>query len=373
MTQACYDAFEYETFSKNCGNCIFEPSDFFNSVSLSHSGYHVARRSVFHDKWSGTANWIGYMAVSNDDTSAKLGRRDILISWRGTATRVEWLADLMDFLQPVKTSQIPALDKEVKVESGFLFVYTGKHKICPFSVYSPREQILAEVKWILQKYGDEQVSITVTGHSLGNALIILNAYDIVESGINVKGDGGVVPVSVFSYAGPRVGNVRFKERLESLGVKVLRVVNVHDKVPEVPGVVFNEHVSALVQKIGQMSFMLPWCYTHVGVEIPLDHKESPFLKETNDFSCFHNLETYLHLLNGHHGDGLRFALMGGRDIALVNKSVDFLKESLLVPPKWFQRENAGMIRDGGGHWRMFQGPNLREHIKAMNSHITELT
>ena len=70
-------------------------------------------------------------------------------------------------------------------------------------------------------YPNEELSITITGHSLGSALAILSAYDIVETGLNVMSDCRAVPVSVFSFSGPRVGNVRFKERLETLGVKVL--------------------------------------------------------------------------------------------------------------------------------------------------------
>jgi hypothetical protein len=44
---------------------------------------------------------------------------------------------------------------------------------------------------------------------------------------------------------------------------------------------------------------VPWCYTHVGVELALDHKRSPFLKDTLDPACFHDLEAHLHLLDGY--------------------------------------------------------------------------
>ena len=72
-------------------------------------------------------------------------------------------------------------------------------------------------------------------------MAILSAYDIAELKLNVVEDGrNKIPVTVFSFAGPRVGNLKFKERCEELGVKVLRVVNVQDVVPTVPGIITNE-------------------------------------------------------------------------------------------------------------------------------------
>lgn len=310
MAQACYDAFDQDPYSKYCGSCKIKPSMFFEDLGLTKYGYEVTTylysaynlnlpsffiKSLWPDRWSTAANWSGYVAVSNDETSAYLGRRDITIAWRGTVVKHEWIADLMDFLKPVTHHKIASRDPTIRVEAGFLHLYTDKDKSCQFSMYSAREQILAELKRLIQKYAKEELSITITGHSLGSALVILNAYDIAETGVDLMNDGRIIPISVFSFSGPRVGNARFKERLEGLGVKVLRVVNIHDKVPTVPGILFNEHVPMVLQKIGQMS---PWCYSHVGEELDLDHKKSPFLKETNDLACFHNLEAHLHLLDG---------------------------------------------------------------------------
>lgn len=163
--------------------------------------------------------------------------------------------------------------------------------------YSAREQVLTEVRKLVHNYTEkgDTVSITVTGHSLGSALAMLSAYDIAETGLNVGVNGEEVPICVVSFSGPRVGNGRFKERFEGLGIKAIRVVNVHDTVPKVPGILFNEHVPEFVQRLAEG---LPWSYSHVGVELALDHQKSPFLKETSDPSCFHNLEAHLHLLDG---------------------------------------------------------------------------
>ncbi|CAL9781173.1 unnamed protein product, partial [Musa acuminata subsp. burmannicoides] len=66
-------------------------------------------------------------------------------------------------------------------------------------------------------------------------------------------------------------------------------------VPKVPGILFNERLPELVKRPAEG---LPWSCSHVGVELALDHKHSPFLKDTVDPSCFHNLEAHLHLLDG---------------------------------------------------------------------------
>ncbi|KAJ4957227.1 hypothetical protein NE237_014010 [Protea cynaroides] len=381
MAQACYDAFDFDPFSKYCGSCRFTHRTFFDSLGLTSLGYDVTRyiyatsninlpnffkKSRWPKVWSRHANWIGYVAVSNDDTSARLGRRDITIAWRGTVTRLEWIADLMDFLRSISSDKIiPCPDPTVKAESGFLDLYTDKDENCLYCKYSAREQIVMEIRKLIQQYPNEELSITITGHSLGSALAILSAYDIAETGLNLTEDGRAVPVCVFSFSGPRVGNVRFKERLEGLGVKVLRVVNVHDTIPKIPGLFINEQVPKVVQK---MTEGLPWSYSHVGVELALDHKNSPFLKGTSGPSDFHNLEAHLHLLDGYHGKGKRFVLSSKRDIALVNKSADFLKDHYLVPPFWRQDENKGMVRNHEGRWVQPERPNKFDDHQLPDMH-----
>ncbi|KAL1367448.1 hypothetical protein AAHE18_02G052700 [Arachis hypogaea] len=386
MAQACYDAFDFDPFSKYCGSCRFTRRNFFSSLGMPHTrhGYSVTRylyattninlpnffrQSRWPKMWSKNANWVGYVAVSDDEMSKRIGRRDVAVAWRGTVTHLEWVADLMDFLKPFSANSIPCPDPYVKVESGFLDLYTEKDESCGYCKYSAREQILTEIKRLLEMYPNEELSITITGHSLGAALAILSAYDIVETGLNVVADSRAVPVSVFSFSGPRVGNARFKERLETLGLKVLRVLNVHDMVPKSPGLVFNEHLPAAVMKLAEG---LPWSYSHVGVELPLDHKNSPFLNPNGDAICAHNLEALLHLIDGYHGKGERFVLATGRDPALVNKACDFLKDHYLVPPNWRQNENKGMVLSHDGRWVQPERPKLDDHPEDMHHHLKQL-
>ena len=314
FAQACYDAFDFDRFSRYCGGCKYHNRSFFESLGMADVGYHVTRylyassvvnlprffrRSKKDDSWSDAANWLGYVAVSDDATSARLGRRDVAVSWRGTVTKLEWIADLMNFQHPVTALGIPCPDPSVKVLAGFVDLYTAKNVDCRFSKYSAREQIIAEIWRLVERYPierGEDVSISFTGHSLGGALATLSAYDVAELGLHRVNEEKVLPLTVYSFAGPRVGNERFTERFErALGVKSLRVVNVHDVVPKVPGVVINEKTPELLRRA---SGAIPWCYSHVGEKLTLDHEKSPFLKEAADPACAHNLEAYLHLLDG---------------------------------------------------------------------------
>ncbi|KAK1291511.1 hypothetical protein QJS10_CPB17g01878 [Acorus calamus] len=350
MAQACYDAFDFDPCSKYCGSSKYSRRHFFEELGMSGCGYEKWR---WEKVWSKSANWMGYIAVSDDETSARLGRRDVVVAWRGTVTGLEWVADLMDFLKPVTSEGIPCPDPDVKIESGFLDLYGERTRragsastrrasseifqllICNF------KKVLTEVKRLVELYakeGGKEVSISITGHSLGSALAMVSAYDIAETG--VRGD-----------------------------CPALRVVNVHDKVPQVPGMIFNERVPQAVRRFVDG---LPWSYSHIGVELELDHKKSPFLKETVDVSCYHNMEAHLHLLDGYHGKGERFVLSSGRDPALVNKSSDFLKDDYLVPPYWRQDENKGMIRDDEGRWTQPERPKPDDHPPHTNYHLEQL-
>ncbi|XP_021278466.1 phospholipase A1-Igamma3, chloroplastic [Herrania umbratica] len=385
FAQACYDSFDFDPHSKYCGSCKYQGAHFFEKLGMADRGYQISRylyatsninlpnffqKSNLSSVWSTHANWMGYVAVCTDEEEIKrLGRRDIVISWRGTVTYLEWIYDLKDILHQANFTKDPS----IKMELGFYDLYTKKENSCSYCSFSAREQVLAEIKRLLEYYDGEEISITITGHSLGAALALITAYDIAELGLNLVEGGefsNKVPITVYSFAGPRVGNLKFKERCDELGVKVLRVVNVHDKVPTVPGVFANEKLQ--FQKYLEEAVSFPWSYAHVGVELALDHTSSPFLKSTNDIACAHNLEAHLHLLDGYHGKGRRFCLVNKRDIALVNKDSNFLKSDYGVPPYWRQDENKGMVRNSDGRWVLPERPRVEAHPHDISHHLEKI-
>lgn len=315
---------------------------------------YLLKKSEREDAWSSKSNWIGYVAVCTDEREIKrLGRRDILIVWRGTVTGLEWAANLKFNLIPCGlTDEIKhGLTTPIEVEQGFLSLYTSKREDSLFNKVSAQTYLAKEIQDLIDKYRDQhELSITVTGHSLGSALAILSAYDIAESDLNriVPADGDnknsetLIPITVFSFAGPRVGNKAFKDRLADLGVKVLRVVNKADVVPHVPGWHVLENV-------------LRSAYTHVGVKLELNDEDSKHLNHdkaevwnfknmfdlSHDFSALalhHNLEVYLHLIDGYG----RYDMPPSRDPILVNKSCGYLKDDKFVAEAWWQPKHKGL-------------------------------
>lgn len=315
---------------------------------------YLLRKSERQDAWSSKSNWIGYVAVCTDEREIKrLGRRDIMIAWRGTVTGLEWAANLKFNLIPcgLTDESKHGMSTHIEVEEGFLSLYTSAKEDSRFNKVSAQSYLVKEIKDLIDKYQDEyELSITVCGHSLGSALAILSAYDLAESDLNqietvVGGKKSVtqIPITVFSFAGPRVGNRAFKDRLTELGVKVLRVVNKHDVVPRVPG----WHI---------LEDILKSAYTHVGVLLTLKDEDSKHLNHdkaavwsfenffdlNHDFTALalhHNLEVYLHLIDGHG----RYDKPPSRDPILVNKSCGFLKDDKYVPEAWWQPKHKGLI------------------------------
>ena len=295
---ACYNAFDLDPNSKRYLNCKYGKKNMFKEVGLESCDYNVTKYiyatpdiNIPIQNGSSCGRWIGYVAVSSDESVRKLGRRDIVVTFRGTVTNPEWISNLMSSLTPARLDpHNPRPD--LKVEAGFLSLYTSDESDSKFGLGSCREQLLSELSKLLTKYKGEELSISIAGHSMGSSLALLLAYDIAELGLNKQNNNSSntnpIPITVFSFGGPRVGNSGFKQRCDELGVKVLRIANVNDPITKMPGVLFNENLRVFGDR-----YELPWsrsCYAHVGVELVLD-----FFNMQNP-SCVHDLETYLSLL-----------------------------------------------------------------------------
>ncbi|XP_044972574.1 phospholipase A1-II 3-like [Hordeum vulgare subsp. vulgare] len=351
LAQATSDAFITDPASPYAGACRYSPASFFSKVQASDPGaYRVTRfiyatssarlpdgfmaRPVPAGAWSTESNWMGYVAVATDRGAAALGRRDIVVAWRATKRVTEWASDLDFALVPAAGIVGPGRGwSQPYVHRGFLSVYTSKNSTSRFNKRSAREQVLTEVRGLLDTYKKENCSISITGHSLGGALSTLNAIDLVANGFNVRGPSrSPVPVTAIHFGGPRVGDEQFKKAFHSMaGLSLLRVRNVPDIVPTILPPVF---------------------YSDVGVELLVDTRKSPYLKEKAGPAQWHNLEGYLHGVAGTHGagDAAGFSLVVDRDLALVNKEEDALKDDYPVPAMWWAENNKGMVKNATGHW-----------------------
>ncbi|KAK4347199.1 hypothetical protein RND71_033538 [Anisodus tanguticus] len=348
--EVTYDTFISDTSSKYAGASRYSRENLFANVGLDPSKYRVTKffyatssmpipaafilKSLSREAWSKESNFMGYIAVATDEGKVALGRRDIVVAWRGTIQTLEWVNDLEFLLIPGPKvfgdgGLLPLF--QPLVHHGFFNVYTSESSRSKFNQTSARDQVLGEVKKLVEEYKDEEVSITVTGHSLGASLATLNAVDIAFNGINKSSTGKEFPVTAFVFASPKVGDLNFVNTFNKLKhLHILRIHNLLDIVPKYP----------------------PIGYFDVGQEIIIDTTKSPYLKLPGDILTWHNLECYLHGIAGTQGVGLLvdFKLEVDRDLPLVNKSSGALKDQYLVPANWWTVKNKGMVQQEDGKW-----------------------
>lgn len=216
-------------------------------------------------------------------------------------------------------------DDVPKVMNGWLTIYVSNDPDSQFTKLSARDQLLKKIEDLRNMYKGENLSITLTGHSLGASLAILAAFDLVENGVED------IPVSAIVFGSPQIGNKAFQERvLKFPNLNILHVKNKIDLIPLYP--------SALLG------------YTDTGIELDIDSRKSPSLKDSKNPSDWHNLQAMLHVVAGWNGKDGDFELKVKRSLALVNKSSAILKDEFLIPGSWWIEKNKGLVRDENGEW-----------------------
>ncbi|XP_028774881.1 phospholipase A1-IIgamma-like [Neltuma alba] len=267
MAQATYDAFISDKKSKYARRCCYGKRDFFSKVGLENGNpfkYEVTKFlsatveidvPIYGDVEE--SNWIGYAAVATDEGKAVLGRRDIVIAWRGTDQIMEWIKDFQFFLDDVAC--LFGHEAKCKVHQGFYSIYTATDP-----VVLNRTSVQNQVK-----------KSALTGHSLDVALATLNAVDIVGNGFNIQEDDSqtACPVTAVVFASPRIGDSQFHKFFSAQkDLRTLRIRNKEDIVPRLPSLHSAE----------------------VGEELEIDTLKSNFLKHLGGVKVWHNLEVYLH-------------------------------------------------------------------------------
>nr|GMD87749.1 phospholipase A1-II 4-like [Ipomoea batatas] len=279
------------------------------------------------------SNWIGYVAVATDEGKVALGRRDILIAWRGTKRPSEKLANLTFTF--VNAPLIFGQNSDPLVHKGWYDMYTTINQDSQLNQTSAKDQIREEVARLVELYKDEEVSITVTGHSLGSSMATLNATDLAFNPINNNKD---IPVTAFLYASPKVGDENFKNAISNQqNLRVLRITDVNDLVPKLP-------------PLGPIDGTIwpTYDYVDVGEGIAIESKKSEFLKPEIDNLLTHDLMLYMHGIDGFRGSQGGFERQGYFDLAKVNKYQDALKDEYRTPTGWLGVKDNGMVQQEDG-------------------------
>ncbi|KAK7386144.1 hypothetical protein VNO78_26146 [Psophocarpus tetragonolobus] len=308
FVDATYSSFDFNPSSLTYATCLHSRKSLLSKCGLGNYGYRLTKYlrvtcGIHVPTWINKlfkqsctrSSWIGYVAIcENKKEITRLGRRDIVIAFRGTTTCLEWLENLRATLTHLPGHVVGEDGVGPMVQKGFLSLYTSKAT----KRASLQEMVREEIGRVIQKYTNEPLSLTLTGHSLGAALAILSAYDISATFRNPP------MVTVISFGGPRVGNESFGKQLEQKGIRILRIVNSDDVVTKVPGLLVNlddvagnqdVHVGIWSKWLYKYIEDMQLLYADIGQELRLSSKEFPYLNK-GDIALCHDLKTYLHLV-----------------------------------------------------------------------------
>jgi triacylglycerol lipase len=149
----------------------------------------------------------------------------VVASFRGTSNLKDWATDFDFFPEPYRL--VPDYGT---VHQGFQLVYIS---------------LMASVKSLLQQAKPNCKRLILTGHSLGAALSVIAAPDILHNcGLSVAPE-------VQNFAGPRAAHSDFARAFDVEIDACFRVVNQWDIVPQLPPpLALFEHVGAAVRLDG---------------------------------------------------------------------------------------------------------------------------
>lgn len=175
----------------------------------------------------GSTEWFGFVVESADR---------IVVAFRGSRSDPDWIAD-----GDIANAAYPFVAGAGLTHAGWTSIYG-----------TCRAGVLRAVRGLAPSK-----QMFVTGHSLGAALATLCALDLA---VNTPFRG----LTMYNYASPRVGDAAFASACNARIGASVRVVNVHDIVPMMPGA----------------------DYVHVRAEYP-------FSTQTRTIAGNHAMTTYL--------------------------------------------------------------------------------
>ncbi|KAI8012350.1 Phospholipase A1-IIalpha [Camellia lanceoleosa] len=122
MAQATYDIFNTEKTSEYAGSSRYSKKNLFARVGLAiGNSYHYTPTKYLYST-------LRYVVVATDQGKVALGRKDILVAWRGTIHALEWIEDF-DFplLSAYKILGKAVIHKRIDAGSLFLLYTIHSH------------------------------------------------------------------------------------------------------------------------------------------------------------------------------------------------------------------------------------------------------
>ena len=86
--------------------------------------------------------------------------------------------------------------------------------------------MLPEIGFGVSAASAEQSFSEISSYGQGGALAHVCAFDLGYSGLNVRPDKKRVPITAYTFCSPRVGDIKFKEAMDAMDIKV-RSVRAH--------------------------------------------------------------------------------------------------------------------------------------------------
>lgn len=241
-----------------------------------------------------------------------------VVAIRGTQGHEEWFDDVTA-LHPTPWAG------GGQVGFGFSKIYSTLRIVDPNApvnamgamLAAPSASFTEQVEHVTQRHMAQTMTaeavpsktLTVVGHSLGSALATLYASDNHRAGFKtVK--------TLCTFASPFVGDAAFAAAFDALGLTSWRIVNRPDLVPKLP----------------------PLEYQHVQTLELLDSGDetvSSIFDPLLTLSCWHSLQTYLHLLDPDNQPIEskclpRLSVLGARRVAVA--SAPAKEVAVTVPP-----------------------------------------
>lgn len=201
------------------GGPVALPSDFTQTALIEADGAVLTSMTEPHPALTAMVKDTRIFGLMGRNATS----RTAFVSFRGTSDLGDWLADIN--VAPESYSSTSGFGK---VHSGFQDVY---------------ETVRNSIAGNLATATAECDQILVTGHSLGAALAVLAAPDMLRNMLP-----NTIKPQLITFAGPRVGLADFATAFNTAVESCFRVVNFLDIVPLVP----------------------PDPYVQVGTGIPID-------------------------------------------------------------------------------------------------------